>query len=123
MTPRTDAAVHRWLSLPADTPMPLIERRRVIGEKLMISRVHLSKGFSVASHRHANEQFACILSGRMRFGLGQDGTPAWKQVVVEAGEVVVLPGDVPHSAEALEDSVLLDVFSPPSEYTGVDRGH
>lgn len=116
-----EASVHRWLSLPADTPMPLIERRRVVGEHLMISRVHLTKGFSVPSHRHANEQFACILSGRMRFGLGEEGTPAWREVVVGAGEVVVLPPDVPHSAEALEDSVLLDVFSPPSERTGVDR--
>lgn len=115
------AAVHRWSDLPADTPMPLIARRRVIGRHLMLSHVTLARGFRVQSHKHDNEQFAVVLSGRVRFGLGDEAAPGHREVVVGAGQVVELPGNVPHSAEALEDSVLLDVFSPPSEKTGIDR--
>lgn len=120
MNPERSAACHAWSKLPCDTPMERITRRRVIGEKLMLSHVTLSRGFKVASHRHDNEQFAVVLSGRMRFGLGEEGTSDHRWVEVGAGEVVELPGGVPHSAEALEDTVIIDVFSPPSERTGVD---
>lgn len=101
--------------------MDKIERRRIIGEKMMISRVQLAKGFVVGSHQHANEQFAIVLSGRMRFGVGGEGTPEHEVMTVVGGEVLWLPSNVPHWAEALEDSVVLDLFSPPSEKTGVDR--
>lgn len=112
---------HRWSDLPADNPMPLISRRRIIGAQAMISQVHLARGFKLASHHHPNEQFAIVLSGRVRFGLGQEGTPDHRTVTAAGGDVIELPGHVPHSAEALEDSVILDVFSPPSEKTGIDQ--
>lgn len=110
--------VRRWSDLPEDRPMDRIRRKRIIGEHIMISRVELTKGFHVPTHHHGNEQLAVVLSGRMRFVLGG---PAPSTVEVGAGEVMVVPPNLPHSAEALEDSVLLDVFSPPSEKTGVDR--
>jgi quercetin dioxygenase-like cupin family protein len=120
-TPPTTAATFRWSDLAADRPMALLERRRVIGQQAMISRVALDKGCMVPTHAHDNEQIACLLSGRMRFGIGAEGTPQRREVTLSAGEVLLLPGGVPHSAEALEDSVILDVFSPPSERTGIDR--
>lgn len=101
--------------------MALLERRRVIGQQAMISRVALEKGCIVPTHAHPNEQFACLLSGKMRFGIGAEGSPARRELVLSGGDVLLLPGGVPHSAEALEDSVILDVFSPPSEKTGIDR--
>jgi quercetin dioxygenase-like cupin family protein len=87
----------------------------------MLSEMRLTKGFVVPTHAHENEQFACVLSGKMRFGVGADGTAERRTVDVSAGGVLHLPPHLPHSAEALEDSVVLDVFSPPSEKTGVDR--
>jgi quercetin dioxygenase-like cupin family protein len=117
----TAATVHSWSALPIDRPMPLIDRQRIIGEQMMISRVHLHKGFRVATHAHANEQFACVLSGRVLFGLGAEGSPDRRERTLVGGDVLQLPANVPHSAEALEDSILLDLFSPPSETTGVDR--
>jgi quercetin dioxygenase-like cupin family protein len=111
----------RWSELEPDRPMPLLERRRVIGERAMLSQVFLRKGCVVPSHSHENEQFACTLSGRLRFGLGPEGSPEYREVVVAAGEVLHLPGNLPHSAEAMEDSLVLDVFSPPSATTGIDR--
>lgn len=101
--------------------MPLIARRRIIGSKVMLSEVRLSKGFKVASHSHDNEQMAVVLSGEMRFGLGAEGSRHWREIIARNGEVVHLPSNVPHSAEAIVDSVLIDVFSPPSEKTGVDE--
>lgn len=112
---------HRWSELPTDTPMALLARQRIIGDKAMISRITLKRGCFVPTHAHENEQFACVLSGRLKFGVGADGSPDRKDVVVGAGEVLLLPSNVPHSAEALEDTVVLDVFSPPSATTGIDR--
>lgn len=115
------AVLYRWKDLMADKPMALLERRRVIGEKSMISQVRLQKGCDIPSHAHENEQFACLLEGSMRFGLGETGTPQWRELVLHAGEVLHLPSNCPHSAYALEDCLILDVFSPPSEKTGIDR--
>lgn len=113
------AAAHRWSELEADHPVALCERRRVMGEHCMISHVTLRRGFVVSMHQHVSEQFAVIVSGRMRFTLPRpDGSR--DVVVLGPGEVLHLPPDVPHEGEALEDSIVLDIFSPPSERTGVD---
>ena len=103
-----------WTGLPVDAPMPLLERRRVIGRQAMISHVTLHRGCQVPSHAHANEQFACVLSGKVRFVLA-DG-----ERVLTGGDVLHLPPHAPHSAEALETAVVLEVFAPPSEATGID---
>lgn len=115
------ASVHRWEKLSSDSPMALLERRRIIGEKMMISRVLLRKGCDVPTHSHENEQFVCILSGRLRFGIGDPGGPGRREVVVSAGEVLHLPSNLPHSAYAEEETLVLDIFSPPSAKTGIDR--
>ena len=122
MTQDTDARVYRWTDLPTDKPMPLIERRRIIGRKMMISQVLLEAGFVVPSHAHENEQFACVIRGRIRFGLGVEGSPEHHEVELTGGEVLHLPANVPHSAEALQETLVLDLFSPPSEKTGIDQG-
>lgn len=116
-----EAVVYRWDSLPTDKPMPLLDRRRIIGRQMMISQVRLKKGCDVPMHAHENEQFAMIVSGRLRFRIGgkEGQTPA--EIVVGAGEVIHLPSNLPHSAFALEETLVLDLFSPPSETTGIDR--
>ena len=81
----------------------------------MISHVLLHVGCVVPVHAHVNEQFSCVLSGRVRFTL------AGEERVLGAGSVLHLPSCAPHGAEALEESVVLDVFAPPSATTGVDR--
>ncbi|MCP3904521.1 MAG: cupin domain-containing protein [Planctomycetes bacterium] len=120
MTASADAAVHRWEDLAADQPMERLSRRRLVGVHAMLSEIRLRAGCHVPTHAHANEQFACVISGRMRFGLGAEGSPERREVTLGAGEVLHLPPHVEHSADALEDSVVLDVFSPPSEKTGID---
>jgi quercetin dioxygenase-like cupin family protein len=110
----------RWQELPQDRPMELLARRRIIGEKIMISQVALQKGCKVPTHSHENEQFACIISGELRFGIGAEGSPDRYTVTVKAGEVMHLPSNVPHSADAVVDTLVMDLFSPPSEKTGID---
>ncbi|HKQ48875.1 MAG TPA: cupin domain-containing protein [Phycisphaerae bacterium] len=120
--PSPKQAVHHcWNELPIDQPMPLLSRRRVIGEKAMISEVRLEKGCRVPTHAHENEQFTCIVSGKLRFGIGAEDAADRYEVDVAAGEVLHLPANLPHSADALEDTCVLDIFSPPSAVTGIDR--
>lgn len=112
---------HRWSDLPTDAPMALLTRQRIIGDKAMISRVVLMRGCVVPPHAHENEQFACTISGKLRFMIGAEGSKDRREIIAAAGEVLHLPANVPHSAEALEDTVVLDIFSPPSATTGIDR--
>lgn len=112
---------YRWADLPADRPLSGLERRRVIGERVMLAQVRLEPGCVVPTHAHDNEQVCCVLSGRLRFGLGGEGGQPPREVEVAAGEVLHLPSGVPHSAEALEPTLVIDIFSPPSEKTGIDR--
>lgn len=114
------ASIHSWDELPVDHPMGLIDRRRVMGVHAMISHVTLHPGFKVEPHRHENEQFAVVLSGRIRFTLGDPA--AEHDVELTGGRVIHFPPGVPHGAEAIEETVILDIFSPPSEKTGVDAG-
>jgi quercetin dioxygenase-like cupin family protein len=82
----------------------------VTGERAMLAQVFLDKGAIVPRHSHDNEQFTYILEGALRFWLGEDGS---EEVVVRAGEVLHIPSHLPHRAEALEDTLDLDVFCPP----------
>lgn len=110
-------SVVAWDGLADDRPMALLSRRRVIGEKSMISRVVLERGCDVPVHTHENEQISVIISGCLRFTLGAEGTVR----EVAAGEVLLLPSGCPHGAYALEETVVLDIFAPPSAGTGIDR--
>ncbi len=110
-----------WDQLESDQPLEGITRWRVLGEKVMLSRVALAQGTVVASHSHDNEQMACVVEGAVRFGLGDPESDGHHELVVRAGEVLHLPSGIPHAATALEDSVVLDVFAPPSETTGIDE--
>jgi len=121
MTDQADAVRYRWEDLPQDHPLERLARRRIIGEKLMISEVHLRQGCHVPTHAHENEQFALVVSGRLRFGIGFEDSSDRHEVTLEDGEVIHLPSNVPHSATAEQDTRVLDIFAPPSETTGVDR--
>ncbi len=97
--------------MPVEALGPLIDRQFVYGERAMLARLVLRKGAVVPEHSHDNEQISYILEGALRFTLGMgDGR---EERVVSAGEVLIIPSNLPHSALALEDTVDLDVFTPP----------
>jgi len=74
VTQLQNAVRYRWADLPTDRPMPQIQRRRIIGQHAMISEVRLDEGCRVPTHAHANEQFAYVVRGRLRFGIGAEGS-------------------------------------------------
>ena len=95
---------------------PLISRRLIYSERQMLAHVLLKKGAIVPAHDHHNEQFTYILSGKLRFWIGEHAdNPGDEYTDVGEGEVLVIPSGIRHRAEALEDTLDLDVFNPPSE--------
>ncbi|HCT60753.1 MAG TPA: cupin domain-containing protein [Acidobacterium sp.] len=96
--------------LPPEPLNPLITRQFVHGSQSMLARILLRQGAVVPRHSHHNEQITYVLSGALRFHF-DDG----REIVVRAGETLVIPPHMPHAAEALEDTIDLDVFAPPRE--------
>jgi quercetin dioxygenase-like cupin family protein len=96
-----------WSSVEVEALNPLLGRHFVVGQNVMLARVLLKKGCIVPEHSHHNEQISYVVEGALRFGI--DG----KEIVVSEGDVLIIPSNMPHSAEALEDTVSLDIFNPP----------
>lgn len=97
----------KWDNLELERLNPLLRRQFIVGRDIMIARVLLKKGCIVPEHRHVNEQVTYILEGALKFTI--DG----REIVVHAGEVLTIPPNMPHAAEAMVDTVDLDVFNPP----------
>jgi quercetin dioxygenase-like cupin family protein len=112
MGSRKEARFHRWEDLPKEKLNDLLERRLVTGERMMLAHVYLKKGCVVPRHFHENEQLTYVLEGALHFWLGENGE---REQVVRAGEVLVIPSNLPHKAEALEDTLDVDIFAPPRQ--------
>jgi quercetin dioxygenase-like cupin family protein len=96
-----------WGSVELEDLNPLLQRQMVVGKEIMLARVLMKKGCIIPLHSHYNEQVTYILEGALKFWV--DG----KEIVVNAGEVLTIPPHMPHKAEAMMDTVDLDVFNPP----------
>jgi quercetin dioxygenase-like cupin family protein len=96
-----------WHRISLEDLTPLLQRQFVVGQEIMLARVLLKKGCVIPEHSHQNEQLTYILDGVLKFWI--DG----QEIIVHAGEVLCIPSNMPHKAEALEDTVDLDVFTPP----------
>jgi quercetin dioxygenase-like cupin family protein len=107
-----NAKHYRWEDLPAEPLKEGLTRRLITSERMMIAHVYFKKGIDVPRHSHENEQITYILEGSLKFLLGADGE---REVIVRAGEVLVIPSFLPHSAVALEDTLDVDVFNPPRQ--------
>ena len=103
---------YRWDELPREELSQSIGRQLITGDGAMLAHVHLAKGAIVPKHSHHNEQFTYIVSGLLRFWIGEDEAEV---VDVHAREVLHLPAHTPHKAEALEDTLDLDIFTPPRQ--------
>ena len=101
---------HRWADMPKEKVTDQISRRLVTGDQMMLAHVYLDRGAVVPRHQHHNEQLTYIITGGLRFWIGEDETEV---IDVRAGEVLHIPSNVWHKAEALEDTLDVDVFSPP----------
>jgi quercetin dioxygenase-like cupin family protein len=109
---QTKTQFYRWEDMPRERVSDSLERRLITADRMMLTHVYLDKGCIVPKHSHENEQLTYVLEGALHFWIGEDGE---EQVTVRAGEVLVIPSHVPHKAEALEDTLDVDVFSPPRQ--------
>lgn len=106
------ASFFRWNDLPRERVTDLLDRRLITGKTMMLAHVYLKKGCIVPRHSHVNEQLTYVLEGCLRLWVGED---LEQMVDVKPGEVLLIPSNVPHKAEALEDTLDVDVFSPPRQ--------
>ena len=105
----------KWDEIPRENVTADIARRLFTGERMMLAHVYLDEGAIVPTHSHENEQLSWIVEGALRFWIGEEGSGDIEEIVVSAGEVLYIPSNVPHRAEALEDTLDVDVFSPPRQ--------
>ena len=112
MADKSQVQFFRWDDMPKERVTDVISRRLVTGDRMMLAHVYLDKGALVPQHSHENEQLTYILEGALHFWIGADKS---EEVIVRAGEVLYIPSNVPHEARALEDTLDVDVFSPPRQ--------
>jgi quercetin dioxygenase-like cupin family protein len=112
MTTPRQATFYRWDDMPKEKVTELLDRRLVTGDKVMLAHVYLKKGCVVPKHSHENEQVTYILDGALHFFLGEDQK---EERILRTGDVLHIPSNLPHKAVALEDTLDLDVFSPPRQ--------
>jgi unsaturated pyranuronate lyase len=103
---------YRWEEMPKENVSAMLARRLITGDRMMLAHVYLKKGCIVPRHQHENEQLTYILEGALKFSIGEDEK---EEVIVHAGEVLHIPSNVWHKAEAMDDTLDVDVFSPPRQ--------
>jgi len=86
-----------------------ISRQMVSGENATLSQLLLKRGAVVPRHSHVNEQYSWIVSGSLKFVFDD------REIMVSAGEVLLIPPHAPHSVVAMEDTVDVDFFAPRRE--------
>ena len=112
MVDQKTPVVHNWARIEREELAPGIARRYMYGDNIMVAQILLDKDAVVPKHAHMNEQISNVISGRLEFRFGEDGSDIR---VAGAGETVVIPGHLPHEVVALEDAVAVDLFSPPRQ--------
>jgi len=106
-----------WARVAVETIAAGVERQVIWGERGTLSRFRFGSGVHVARHSHPSEQFTCVLDGAMRMEL--EG----RKIHLRAGDVLVIPPDAAHEVWFLEDSIVVDFFSPPRDDWKEGRSH
>jgi len=101
--------VQSWNGIEKEQLNPLSSRQVIHSDTMTVARMHLRKGCLVPEHSHHNEQISMVEQGSLQFKIGGS------ERILRAGELVRIPPNVPHSVQALEDSVAVDLFSPPRQ--------
>ena len=102
----TTVRLHRWDEIALEKITEMISQKIVAGDREMLAQIYLKRGALVPMHSHDSEQMTYVLQGALKYRVGSE------EIIVREGEVLHIPSQVPHQAEALEDTLELDVFSP-----------
>ena len=98
--------VFSWDSVKKEVMNQKIWRKVISGEKAMLAQIFIAKDGVVPTHQHESEQITYAQQGAIK--LEMEG----KEVVLQQGDILLIPSNVPHSAVALEDYFGLEIFSP-----------
>jgi quercetin dioxygenase-like cupin family protein len=98
--------LHRWDEIALEKVTEMLSRKIVSGEQEMLVQVYVKRGCLVPMHAHESEQMVYVLQGALKFLVSGE------EIIVREGEVLHIPSNVSHQAEALEDTFELDLFSP-----------
>ena len=98
--------LYRWDEIALEKVTEMISRKIITGEREMVTQIYLKRGAIVPMHSHESEQMTYVLQGGLRFLINGE------EITVREGEVLHIPSQIPHQAEALEDTFELDIFSP-----------
>jgi quercetin dioxygenase-like cupin family protein len=96
-----------WNNIPREPLADKLTRQAFHTAEMTIGRFELLKGCVLPKHAHANAQVSMVQSGRLRFTLPEG------EFEVGPGALMPLDPNLSHGVEALEDSVVIDVFTPP----------
>ena len=99
----------KWDQIPSERLNDKFVRKLAWDGKIMVARTEVAQGYLVPLHSHDNEQITWVMSGTWRFRL--EG----KTIDVGPNEMISIPANVPHTAEAVETLVAYDIFTPPRE--------
>ena len=106
--------LHRWDEIALEKITEMISRKFVTGDRETLAQVYLKRGAVVPMHAHESEQMTYVLQGALKMLVGG------QEITVREGEVLHIPPQVVHQVEALDDTFVLDVFSPTRQ-DWVDR--
>ena len=98
-----------WKTIEKEELSEHLSRQAVFGENGTVAQFFARKGATATRHSHVNEEYALITSGALKFTFDD------REVVAYAGDVLVIPANVPHTMVALEDALLVEFFAPARE--------
>ena len=98
-----------WDQIPMETVNPMMQRQIITGELMTVAKIYFKDGFLVPMHSHHNEQITQVISGLLRFRIGEDGE---QTIDVGPGQTIVIPANVPHEALVIGDVVEMDMWAP-----------
>lgn len=101
-----------WDSIPTEEVTPMMERKILSGEKMMIAKMKFKDGFRVPLHHHENEQITSVISGTIRFWFGENKE---QEMDLNAGDIVMIPSNLPHEALMIGDVEEIDSWAPPRQ--------
>jgi quercetin dioxygenase-like cupin family protein len=108
-TTQRDVTTYRWDDIPVEPLNELLGRKIITGDRTMLAHIFLKKGCVVPAHSHDNEQMTYIIKGALKFTING------REILLREGEVMHIPSNVVHGAEAVEDTLDMDVFCPPRQ--------
>jgi quercetin dioxygenase-like cupin family protein len=96
----------RWDDIPMEEVSETLSRKIVTGEREMVTQIFMKQGCFVPTHSHESEQITLVIKGALKFRLGG------REFVLRPGDLLCIPSWMEHSAEALEETFEMDIFSP-----------